>query len=158
MFNEGISNQFGKKKSASQSKAASLGLTEQSKEIAEFYEAMSSDDSDEESDDGKHGDGTVFIEMDDPVATQVFREKTIEDIIEEQRAKLAAEGKKGTPITAETFTAWRNAKLLQRQADAEARVKAEQSKKKGGKGLCKCLCLALSCVISLHTSSTNLQY
>lgn len=70
------------------------------------------------------------------MATVVFREKTIEDIIEEQRAKLAAEGKKGTPVTAETFAVWRKGKLAQKQAEAEARLKAEQNKKKGGKGLC----------------------
>ena len=134
LFNEGIANQFGKKKSVAQSKANALGLTEQSKEIAEFMEAMSSDDSDFESDD--EGDGPIFLD-EEPVATVVFREKTIEDIIEEQRAKLAAEGKKGTPVTAETFAAWRSAKLIQKQQEAEARFKAELNKKKGGKGLCK---------------------
>lgn len=134
LFNEGIANQFGKKKSAAQSKASALGLAEASKEIKDFYEAISSDDSDEESEDGN--DGPIFID-EEPVATVVFREKTIEDIIEEQRAKLAAEGKKGTPVTAETFAVWRKGKLAQKQAEAEARLKAEQNKKKGGKGLCK---------------------
>jgi hypothetical protein len=141
LFNEGISNQFGKKKSTTQSKAAALGLTEQSKEVAEFYEEMSSDESDDESDDGRNG--PTIIELDEPVATVIFREKTIEDIIEEQRAKLAAEGKKGTPVTAESFAAWRTAKLAKKQAEAEARVKLEQSKKKGGKGLCKLHCTLL---------------
>jgi len=75
------------------------------------------------------------MDDDEPMAVEVFREKTIEDIIEEQRAKLAAEGKKGTPVTAETFAIWRAGKILRKQQEAEARVKLEQSKKKGGKGL-----------------------
>ena len=77
--------------------------------------------------------------QDDPVETaiEVYKEKTLEDIIEEQRAKLLAEGKKGTPVTAESFAKWRAMKLERKQAEAEARVKAEQSKKKGGRGLCK---------------------
>lgn len=133
LFNEGIANQFGKKKSVTAAKAGALGLTEQSKEIAAFMEGISSDDSDDESD---NDDGPIFID-DEPEATVIFREKTIEDIIEEQRAKLAAEGKKGTPVTAESFATWRTAKLAQKQAEAEARVKAELTKKKGGKGLCK---------------------
>lgn len=134
LFNEGIANQFGKKKSAAQSKASAMGLAEASKEIQEFYEAISSD-SDDESDDGN--DGPIYIDIEEPVATVVFREKTIEDIIEEQRAKLAAEGKKGTPVTSESFAIWRKGKIAQKQAEAEARLKAEQNKKKGGKGLCE---------------------
>lgn len=134
LFNEGIANQFGKKKSTAAAKAGALGLTEQSKEIAAFMEGISSDDSDDESD---NDDGPIYIDIDEPEATVIFREKTIEDIIEEQRAKLAAEGKKGTPVTAESFAIWRTAKLAQKQLEAEARVKAELTKKKGGKGLCK---------------------
>lgn len=63
--------------------------------------------------------------------------KTLEDIIEEQRAKLAAQGKVGTPVTAETFAIWRAGKLAKRQAEAEARMKELSKKKGGGKGLCK---------------------
>mmetsp|Transcript_11022 Transcript_11022/g.18495 ORF Transcript_11022/g.18495 Transcript_11022/m.18495 type:complete len:305 (+) Transcript_11022:420-1334(+) len=137
LFNEGITNQFGKKKTAAASKAASLGIAEANQEVSEYLEGLSSDDSDDDdSDDGKGGKRRpTFVEIDEPTATHVYREKTIEDIIEEQRAKLAAEGKQGTPVNAETFAAWRKAKLAQRQAEAEARVKAEQAKKKGGKGL-----------------------
>lgn len=135
LFNEGIANQFGKKKSTAAAKAGALGLTEQSKEIAAFMEGISSDESGDESD---NDEGPIYID-DEPEATVIFREKTIEDIIEEQRAKLAAEGKKGTPVTAESFAIWRTAKLAQKQAEAEARVKAELTKKKGGKGLCKLL-------------------
>lgn len=103
-------------------------------------EEFSSDSEDSDEDDGgkkkKAYDGPIYID-DEPISIEVFREKTIEDIIEEQRAKLSAEGKKGTPVTAESFAQWRAAKLLKRQQEAEARVKVEQSKKKGGKGLCK---------------------
>ena len=138
LFNEGITNQFGKKKSQSQSAAAALGLTDVNRDVEQFLEGMSSDSSDNESDDG-HRRGPTFITIDEEAPTEVFREKTIEDIIEEQRAKLSAEGKVGTPVTEESFGKWRAAKLLQRQAEAEARVKAEQTKRKGGKGLCECM-------------------
>ena len=111
-----------------------MGISEANKEIERLLEEMSSDsDSDENSDAG----GEVVVHFEEEVEVEVFREKTIEDIIEEQRAKLAAEGKAGTPVTAETFAKWRAGKLLQRQAEAEARMKLEQTKRKGGKGLCK---------------------
>ena len=48
----------------------------------------------------------MYIEN-EPEEVQVYRERTIEDLIEEQRAKLSAEGKTGTPVTAESFAAWR---------------------------------------------------
>lgn len=75
-----------------------------------------------------------FVETE---AIEVFKVKTLEDIIEEQRAKLAAQGKVGTPVTAETFAIWRAGKLAKRQAEAEARMKELSKKKGGGKGLCK---------------------
>ena len=135
LFNEGISNQFGKKKSQAQSAAAQLGIAEADKDVETFLDQFSSDDdSDNDSVESHKG-----FEIDDAVEVEIFREKTIEDIIEEQRAKLAAEGKVGTPVTAETFARWRAAKLALRQAEAEARMKLEQMKKKGGKGLCKFL-------------------
>jgi hypothetical protein len=102
------------------------------KEVAALLEQFSSDS---ESDDDDPNDGVIYLDDDEPVAVEVFREKTIEDIIEEQRAKLASEGKVGTPVTAESFAKWRAAKLAKRQADAEAKVKIELTKKKGGKGL-----------------------
>ena len=36
---------------------------------------------------------TIYIEDSVPTESEVFREKTLEDIIEEQRAKLASLGK-----------------------------------------------------------------
>mmetsp|Transcript_17194 Transcript_17194/g.37563 ORF Transcript_17194/g.37563 Transcript_17194/m.37563 type:complete len:380 (+) Transcript_17194:243-1382(+) len=135
LLNAGISGQFGKKKSALAAQAASLGVGEASDEVAQLLEDMSSDEDDDEYAMGGGGGGTAYVEVDEPVAVQVFREKTIEDIIEEQRERLAALGLKGTPITEETFTKWRAAKLARRQYEAEVRLKQEQSKKKGGKGL-----------------------
>ena len=137
LFNEAITNQFGVKKSKAQANAASLGLTTAKKEVTEFLEQLSSSSSE---DDDSEDDGWVGgpVEIDEqPTSFEIFREKTIEDIIEEQRAKLAAEGKKGTPVTAESFAKWKADKLARKQAEAESKVKAEQLKKKGGKGLCK---------------------
>ena len=140
LFNEGIVNQFGKKKSKAQSTAEQMGISEANKEVERLLEEMSSDSDSDESDEDN---GVVTVHWEEPVEVEVFREKTIEDIIEEQRAKLSAEGKVGTPVTAESFAKWRAGKLAQRQAEAEARMKLEQTKRKGGKGLCKlCCCLA----------------
>jgi hypothetical protein len=140
LFNEGIAGQYGKKKSKARSAAAELGLTEGNQEVNDMLDAISSDsDDDDEPQFRRNGNNNETIYIDEPVATEIFREKTIEDIIEEQRAKLAAEGKVGTPVTEESFATWRASKLVKRQAEAEARVKAEQAKKKGGKGLCRLL-------------------
>ncbi len=138
LMNEAIGSQFGVKKSKAQANANQLGLTNTKKEVADFLENLSDDSDSDESD----SEEEMQIMDDEPLSSEpqfmeVFREKTIEDIIEEQRAKLAAEGKKGTPVTEESFAKWRAEKLLKRQADAEARLKSEQTKKKGGKGLCK---------------------
>ena len=40
----------------------------------------------------------------------------------------------GTPVTEETFKAWKEAKEAKKQADAVARMKAEEKKKGKGKG------------------------
>lgn len=141
LFNEAIGNQYGVKKSKAQSNAASLGLTNANKEVLEFLDNLSSDE--DESDEEDNRPETIFIDDEPASGIEVFREKTIEDIIEEQRAKLAAEGKKGTPITAESFAKWRADKLAKKQAEVEARLKAESLKKKGGKGLCKFFVLLL---------------
>lgn len=92
LFNEGIANQFGKKKSKAQEAAEKLGIGESNKDVAKFVEDLSSDDDSDEEDDPNGG---VIYVPDEPAVVEVFREKTIEDIIEEQRAKLAAEGKVG---------------------------------------------------------------
>lgn len=135
LFQEAIGNQYGVKKSKAQATAAGLGLNSTKKEVSEFLDTLSSDSDDDDSSDEEE---TAVEEVnEEPVFIEVFREKTIEDIIEEQRAKLAAEGKRGTPVTEESFAKWRADKQLRKAAEVEARVKAEQAKKKGGKGLCK---------------------
>lgn len=138
LFQEAIGNQYGVKKSKAQANAAALGLNSARKEVTEFLDTLESDDSDEDSTDDEYDHNPTIIIDDEETTTggvEVFREKTIEDIIEEQRAKLQAEGKKGTPVTEESFMKWRQDKLAKKKAEMEARVKAEQSKKKGGKGL-----------------------
>lgn len=102
LFNDGISNQFGKKKSTAAETAKSMGVTEQLVDVDQLF--SDSEDSDEDSiiDD-------MLPQFDDTIddgAVEVFREKTIEDIIEEQRAKLAAQGKVGTPVTETSFARW----------------------------------------------------
>lgn len=140
LFQEAIGNQFGVKKSKAQANAAALGLNSARKEVSEFLDALESESSDDDvSTDDEFDINAGNVEEEDEAEVggiEVFREKTIEDIIEEQRAKLQAEGKKGTPVTEESFLKWRQDKLAKKRADMEARVKAEQSKKKGGKGLC----------------------
>ena len=140
LLNEGVSNQFGKKKTAAREQAEAMGLTESAVTI-EFSD--SDDDEEVVEDQTSHSQQSTRQEqsydMYEVETIEVFKEKTVEDIIEEQRAKLAAEGKTGTPVTAETFAIWRAQKLAKKQADAEARMKAETSKKKGGKGLCECI-------------------
>lgn len=55
---------------------------------------------------------------------------TIEEQIEEERAKLPAEGL--TPVTLETFTKWKQEKAERKQKELEDRVKAEEAKGKKG--------------------------
>ena len=62
---------------------------------------------------------------------KVYREKTLEDLIEEQRRKLAESGVPGTPVTEASFAEWRARKEERKRKEAEDRVKAEQTKRKG---------------------------
>lgn len=103
LFNDGISNQFGKKKSTAAETAKAMGVTEQLLNVDDL-DLSDSAESDDESVEVEPG-GHLEVDPDD-TAVEVFREKTIEDIIEEQRAKLAAEGKKGTPVTEASFSIW----------------------------------------------------
>lgn len=105
LFNDGITNQFGKKKSANAETAKAIGVSEQIINIDDL-DLGDSDESDEDSETGflaVEGDTGESVQVE---AVEVFKEKTIEDIIEEQRAKLAAEGKVGTPVTEESFAKW----------------------------------------------------
>jgi len=58
-------------------------------------------------------------------------ERSIEEIIEERRMKL---GPGGTPVTAETFKAWKEKREAERLAKVEE-TRQEQKKASGGKGL-----------------------
>lgn len=76
LFNEGISGQFGKKKTKQSNVAEKLGIAEQSKEVAALLEQFSSDEDDDDDDDPNAG--VIYLDDDEPVAVEVFREKTIE--------------------------------------------------------------------------------
>ena len=132
-----VGNAASKKKGAELSeKAMALGLTAMSKEVEELLAEFSSSSSEEEEIREKRQ--TIYLDSEDSDVGEgvvMHKEKTIEDLIDDQRAKLASLGQKGTPVTEETFAVWRKAKLEQKQKDAEARVKLEQTKRKGGKGL-----------------------
>ena len=60
---------------------------------------------------------------------------TLEQVIELQRAKMRAEGRKGTPVTADSLAKWKADRAEKRRLEAVAKVEAELKKKKGGKGL-----------------------
>lgn len=148
LFNDAISSQFGKNKAQKAAEAKGLGVDQQKSDVQDILDGISSDEeSDYEIDeygakrraapvttaDGSSSSATDTAAPEE--AVEVFREKTIEDIIEEQRAKLQAQGGAGTPVTSASFAAWKERKALRRQQEAEAKLKAEQHKKKGGKGL-----------------------
>mmetsp|Transcript_1909 Transcript_1909/g.2895 ORF Transcript_1909/g.2895 Transcript_1909/m.2895 type:complete len:305 (-) Transcript_1909:4273-5187(-) len=62
-------------------------------------------------------------------------EPTLEQRIEQQREEMRKQGKTGTPVTQETFAAWKARKAQRIHEAKEAALRAEQLKKKGGKGL-----------------------
>ncbi|KAE9010958.1 hypothetical protein PR003_g15348 [Phytophthora rubi] len=59
-------------------------------------------------------------------------EISIEEIIEQQRAKLGPNG--GTPVTEETLAKWKAEKQARKKAEEVKRLK-EQAKKSGGRGI-----------------------
>ena len=121
--------------------AARLGMDVEdlTDEVVAMLQEMDLSDDESSDDESEVEDTEIVVEMDDEGDSMggdmVFYERTIEDIIEEQRAALTAAGIKGTPVTAATFAVWKETKKRRRQLELEARVKAEQAKKKGGKGL-----------------------
>lgn len=135
LFAEGIQGQFGKNKKEQAKKAEALGVAKAEDGIEQLIEERFGDSDTDSDSDYDDYDGANYYTEQEIVATEIFREKTAEDIIEEQRAKFLAEGKTGTPVTEASFTIWRKAKLAKRQQEAEARALAELSKKKGSKGL-----------------------
>ena len=80
--------------------ADSMGISTTNEEFAKLLDEISSDEeSDDDNDDiyntsGKDDNDASHMDMTLDVV-EVFKDKTIEDIIEEQREKLAKEGKVG---------------------------------------------------------------
>ncbi|ETV96290.1 hypothetical protein H310_10460 [Aphanomyces invadans] len=68
----------------------------------------------------------------DAAKSKKVEEVSIEEIIEQQRAKLGAGG--GTPVTEESFAKWKVEKLARKAAEEEKRRK-EDAKKSGGRGI-----------------------
>jgi hypothetical protein len=62
---------------------------------------------------------------------------SIEEIIEQQRAKLGPHG--GTPVTAESLAKWKADKIKRKKVEEEKRRK-EEMKKTGGRGISTYLC------------------
>jgi len=71
------------------------------------------------------------VSKDDTDATAL----RLDQRIEQQREDMRKKGVKGTPVTAESFAAWKKRKAERLRAENEAALRAEQLKKKGGKGL-----------------------
>ena len=59
-------------------------------------------------------------------------EVSIEEIIEQQRAKLGPNG--GTPVTEESLAKWKADKLARKKTEEAKRLK-EQAKRTGGRGI-----------------------
>ena len=78
-------------------------------------------------------------EMEDKLKEDPNYVPTLEDKVEAQRQQklkeLKASGKKGTPVTEETFKAWQERKRKRKESEMKKKVEAEMKKKKGGKGL-----------------------
>lgn len=94
LLNEGLENQQGKSKATKQAEAAALGVDDSKKIV------LSDSDSDSDDDDYffKHNRTEVHITQEEPAnggGIEVYNELTLEDIIEAQRAKLAAAGIQG---------------------------------------------------------------
>ncbi len=86
------------------------------------------------------GKGGTYVAVDGRVRkaqeTVVIQEeeKSLEDLIEEQRATLAAQGKKGTPVTEESLAKWKADRKAKKRAD-ERKLVEQKLAEKGKKGL-----------------------
>lgn len=91
LLNDGIQDQFGKNKKEQAKKAEALGIAKAEDGIEELIEERFGDsDTDSDSDYDEY-DGSNYYTEQEIVATEIFREKTAEDIIEEQRATFLGE-------------------------------------------------------------------
>ena len=130
LLGDGLMGQQGKKVSDKTAAAEALGLTEVSEEVQALLDEFSSDSEDSDNE-RKEKRTTIYLSSDDEVegGEKIFREKTIEDLIEEQRKRLVESGVPGTPTTESSFADWKKRKDERKKKEAEERVKAEQSKK-----------------------------
>lgn len=112
----------------SEEKPAAVDVPEEKKLTAQEALALQQ----KEKEDARAHSGPVFEQVAYVVAEEVW---TIENIIEEKRAELAAKGIVGTPVTEESFARWKEARRLRRLEENAKKVQEEQKKKKGGKGL-----------------------
>ncbi len=140
LLSEGIAGQHGKSKAKVASELETLGISTMDEELQKQLQEMELSDSDDEDADGYALEAPPIILEEEEggggEGVEIFRVKTIEDLIEEQRAKLAAEGKVGTPVNDETFAAWKIRKKAKKAAQLEAKLRAEASKgnKRGANG------------------------
>ena len=99
LLNEGLENQHGKSKAAAKADAVALGVDSSNKMEAPDSDSDSDSDFEYDMEYINRSHGRTEVEMDPAQAqsegVEVYHEVTIEDIIEAQRAKLAAEGKQG---------------------------------------------------------------
>ena len=106
LLSEGIAGQHGKSKAKVASELETLGISTMDEELQKQLQEMELSDSDDEDADGYALEAPPIILEEEEggggEGVEIFRVKTIEDLIEEQRAKLAAEGKVGTPVNDET--------------------------------------------------------
>lgn len=104
LFNDGIANQYGKKKSDAAATAKAMGVTEKLVDVDELDLGSSTESEEEEI--INSGTNAQYEVNNEVGSVEIFKEKTIEDLIEEQRAALAAQGKVGTPVTEDSFSRW----------------------------------------------------
>ena len=91
LFAEGIQGQFGKNKKEQAKKAEALGVAKAEDGIEQLIEERFGDSDTDSDSDYDDYDGANYYTEQEIVATEIFREKTAEDIIEEQRAKFLGE-------------------------------------------------------------------
>ena len=107
-------------------------------------EAKGRDHDDKEEKSGTSRAMKMMFQMDAQEMEEKLKEDpnyvpTLEDEIESQRQamveSLKKSGKKGTPVTPETFKVWQDKKRKRRVEEIKKKVDVELRKKKGGKGL-----------------------
>ena len=99
LFAEGIEGQFGKSKKEQAMKAENLGIAKGEDGIDELIrERFGDSDTDSDSSYDEYYEPGDYAQTTDVTAQEVFKEKTAEDFIEEQRAKFL-----GTHLSSKMF-------------------------------------------------------